>query len=525
MLIAMIAMLAGVCLVVGAISLLLLRGFLISQLDAQLDAAGNRLLLAYGRQQSYPRPPDGSGPSFLLVPGQAVGTIGARIVDGEVHQAGVLDTNGLSRVVGERENNDLEEVPADGEPRTWRIGDLGEYRVVAVQRPRDTVFVTGLPLDGVNTTLTRLAWIELVVAACGLLLAGAASTLIVRVTLRPLRRVAATAGRVAELRLDRGEVALAERVAPTDTDPRTEVGQVGAALNRMLEHVAFALEARQASETQLRQFLADASHELRTPLAAIRGYAELTRRGGDDVPADVAHALRRVSSQAERMTSLVEDMLLLARLDAGRPLARKQVDLSQLVVDAVSDAHAEGREHRWTLRLPDEAVTVTGDAARLSQVLANLLNNARVHTPPGTTVRAELTGSPTGAVIRVSDNGPGIPPALLPYVFGRFARGDSSRSRAAGSTGLGLAIAHAVVAAHGGQVGVRSVPGQTEFTVWLPANGTAPTTEPPGPSGMRAAALSGVTSTDGVGSADRVAPGRGITGAASAPGGDPTPGS
>ncbi|HEY1973425.1 MAG TPA: HAMP domain-containing sensor histidine kinase, partial [Pseudonocardia sp.] len=386
---------------------------------------------------------------------------------GEVQRAAVLDKNGFSQVLGD--DADLLRVPVNNHPRTVRLDDLGDYRLYAVTGQSDRIFVIGLPLEDVNETLASLAVIILTVASGGLVLAALASTLVVRVTLRPLSRVAGTAGRVAELRLDRGEVALAERVGPADTDPRTEVGQVGNALNRMLEHVASALEARQASETQLRQFLADASHELRTPLAAIRGYAELTRRSAEDsMPPEVAHALRRITSQAERMTSLVEDMLLLARLDAGRPLAREPVDLSQLVVDAVSDAHAAGLDHRWTLRLPDEAVIVPGDSTRLAQVLANLLTNARVHTPPGTTVRAELTGDSTSALIRVVDDGPGIPAALLPHVFGRFARGDTSRSRAAGSTGLGLAIAHAVVVAHGGQVEVRSVPGQTVFTVRLP---------------------------------------------------------
>jgi two-component system OmpR family sensor kinase len=353
-----------------------------------------------------------------------------------------------------------------------------------VKRPdKGADFVSGLPMDEINNTLVQLGWIELVVAACGLVVAGAVSTLIVRVTLRPLRRVAATAGRVAERRLDRGEVALAERVSARDTDVRTEVGQVGAALNRMLEHVAGALEARQASESQLRRFLADASHELRTPLAAIRGYTELTLRSEGDLSPDVAYALRRVSSQADRMTSLVEDMLLLARLDAGRPLAYEPVDLSRLVVDAVSDAHVAGPDHRWVLRVPEEAVVIWGDGARLAQVLGNLLTNARVHTPAGTTVTAELEPGPGWVVVRVVDDGPGIAPELLPRVFGRFARGDESRSRAAGSTGLGLAIAHAVVSAHRGRVGVRSVPGHTEFTVWLPTFD--------GPNGRRGTATGG----------------------------------
>ena len=282
----------------------------------------------------------------------------------------------------------------------------------------------------------------------------------------------ATATRVSELPLDRGEVALAVRVPPSDADPRTEVGQVGAAINRMLGHVASALSARQASEHKVRQFVADASHELRTPLASIRGYSELTRRGNHELPEDVVHAMGRVESEATRMTSLVEDLLLLARLDEGRDLDRKPVDLSRLLIDAVSDAHAAGPDHEWSLDLPDEPVQVEGDAARLHQVVANLLANARVHTPPSTAVRVALADDNEGhAVVTVSDDGPGIPAELQPLLFERFARGDSSRSRAAGSTGLGLAIVQAVVTGHGGTVSVESVPGKTSFRVELPASG------------------------------------------------------
>jgi two-component system OmpR family sensor kinase len=264
-------------------------------------------------------------------------------------------------------------------------------------------------------------------------------------------------------------------VPEADTDPNTEVGQVGAALNRMLGHIGAALSARQASETRVRQFVADASHELRTPLAAIRGYAELTRRSGDDVPPNVAHAIRRVESESARMTLLVNDLLLLARLDSGRPLDSEQVDLSRLVVDAVSDAHIAGPRHAWRLALPPDPVVITGDTQRLHQVLANLLSNARTHTPPGTTVTTGLATQNGHVVLTVADDGPGIPPEVLPEAFERFARADTSRSRSAGSTGLGLAIVAAVVAAHDGSVGVTSVPGDTVFTVRLPRHslGTA----------------------------------------------------
>jgi two-component system OmpR family sensor kinase len=473
--VATISLLAVVCVVVGLLSSLLLREYLVDQRDQQLAAAAQRASAIFSRAERLPeRHDDDVVAGVLNAPGQAVGILNARIVDGTVRQAGFLDHDGVQMLTGGAESELLRKIPADGEPRTRKIGRLGSYRVVADQRSDDLTLVTGLPLDEVDEIVTRLAVIELAVALAGLVLARAASAALVRFNLRPLNRVAATARRVSMLRLDRGEVALAERVPPGDTDTRTEVGQVGAALNTMIEHVGAALAARHSSETQLRRFLADASHELRTPLAAIRGYAELAGRSTDPVPPDVAHALRRVSSQADRMTSLVEDMLLLARIDAGRPLAEERVDVTQLVVDAVSDAHATAPDHRWTLALPNHAIIVTGDAARLTQVLTNLLANARVHAPPGTTVRAELSKGSGEVVLVVRDDGPGIPAELLPRVFSRFARGDSSRSRAAGSTGLGLAIAHAVVTAHSGSISVLSEPGRTEFTVRLPADPADP---------------------------------------------------
>ncbi|MGH9250190.1 MAG: sensor histidine kinase, partial [Acidimicrobiales bacterium] len=355
------------------------------------------------------------------------------------------------------------------------LGDgFGDYRVIASALPGGATFVTGLPLSLVDAPVAQLAVVVVAVGLAGLLLAGIVGALVIGRALRPLRRVASTATRVAEMELDRGEVALAVRVPAVDTDLRTEVGRVGAALNHMLENVATALTARQASETRVRQFVADASHELRTPLAAIRGYAELTQRSRVPVPDDLAHAMRRVESEAVRMTGLVDDLLLLARLDAGRQFESSPVDLSAVVVDAVGDAHVAGPEHRWVLDLPDSAVVVNGDAARLHQAVTNLLANARVHTPADTTVRIRLSaqrvsyGGPETATLDIVDDGPGIPADLTPVVFERFARGDGSRSRAAGSTGLGLAIVAAVVAAHDGDVSVDSWPGRTTFTVRLP---------------------------------------------------------
>jgi two-component system OmpR family sensor kinase len=340
--------------------------------------------------------------------------------------------------------------------------------VLAVARTRPdgavVTVLTGQSERPVQDTVATLVAIEAVAVAVALAGAGVAGAVAVRRSLRPLEEMAATASRVSALPLGSGEVDLAERVPVGDA--RDEVGQVGTALNRMLDHVDAALRERHAGEQRLRRFVADASHELRTPLAAIRGYAELTRR--EPLPDGPAHALARISASAERMSALVEDLLLLARLDAGRPLERAPVDLTRLVVDAVADAHAAGPRHRFGLDLPDEPVTVPGDALRLTQVVTNLLANARTHTPPGTRVTVSLAAGDE-VVLTVADTGPGIAPELVPRIFERFARGAEGRSRDRGSTGLGLAIVHAVVAAHGGRVDVASRPGRTVLTVRLPA--------------------------------------------------------
>ncbi|MEO7753798.1 MAG: HAMP domain-containing sensor histidine kinase [Terracoccus sp.] len=364
-----------------------------------------------------------------------------------------------------------------GAPRDIDLGDgVGAYRVMSL-RANVTVngqtvpgtLVVGLSNGSKRQTVQGLVVIIISTLVGGMLLVALLGTFFVRRSLEPLRRVAATATKVSKLPLDSGQVALAERVDLAYTDTRTEVGQVGAAFNEMLDHVDDALNARHESEQRVRQFVADASHELRTPLASIKGYAELTRRETEPVPGTVTHAMGRIESEATRMSSLVEDLLLLARLDAGRPLERTQVDLSMLVINAVSDAHAASPSHRWDLDLPPEPVEVAGDPARLHQIVANLLANARTHTPEGSQVTTSVRPRGESVVIAVHDNGPGVPQALQANVFERFARGDDARNRAGGSTGLGLSIVAAVAKAHGGRVGLVSGPGDTTFTVTLPA--------------------------------------------------------
>jgi len=484
-----ILLLALVCAGIGVGTMIALQHFLTNQLDGRLAETARRSagLFEFGPPPpppGFPGPPGfprrmvirdemGPGPSFLNAPGQAARTVGAVISRGTPLDAGVITADGSRDQISSTAADQLAHIEPHEAPKTVELDGLGRYRVLAMRAhaPGQTI-VTGLPTSEVDDTLVTVGIIFSVVGVVALFGGTTAGILIIRRQLAPLSTVSAAARQVADLELDRGEVQLPTPIVKVDpAGAHTEIGQLGTSLNRMLDRIAGALSARHASETRVRQFVADASHELRTPLAAIRGYTELAQRKRGDVPDDVAHAMNRVESETERMTQLVEDMLLLARLDTGRPLQQEPVDLSRLIVDTVSDAHVAGPDHQWSLDLPDEPVVVTGDEARLHQVLANLLANARTHTPPGTSVTTSLTRTDSGgAVLTVADDGPGIPEWLQPEIFQRFARGDSSRSRRGGSTGLGLAIVAAVVKAHRGSIDVRSGPGATVFTVALPGN-------------------------------------------------------
>jgi len=283
--------------------------------------------------------------------------------------------------------------------------------------------------------------------------------LIVRLGLRPLERMGATAEAIAA-----GD--LSQRVSPAT--PRTEIGRLGLALNSMLAQIESAFAERTRSEQRLRRFIGDASHELRTPLTSIRGYAELLRRGAQRSPEDAELARRRIEEEATRMGVLVDDMLLLARLDQGRPLDREPVDLRAIVRDARADALAVAPDRPVSVAAP-EPVVVTGDDMRLRQVVGNLVRNAVVHTPPGTPIEIGVARRDGRAVVRVADHGPGLPADVAARVFEPFFRGDPGRSRDRGGSGLGLSIVAAVVAAHRGSVRVAQTPGGgATFEVELP---------------------------------------------------------
>ncbi len=467
-----VALVALVSLLIAAATSLAIGSYLTGQLDTEVEQAHARDVEVLRRGVSLnaePPPERHERTEIEEARSQGAGTITAYLTSNDA--AGFVLTEAGARVTLSADVlTALTDVAPDDEVHAVHLPGMEGYRVLA-SRIGDVAVVTGLPTTHVDATVASLVGWESLFTALGVLAAGGAALVVVRRQLRPLREVARTAHAVAELPLSEGEIGLTARVPERLTETGTEVGQVGVALNTLLGHVEEALDARHRSEQQVRQFVADASHELRTPLATIHGYAELTRRTGTPDVRELTHAMGKVEAAADRMSSLVEDLLLLARLDAGRPLQRQEVDLTKLVLESVGDARVMAGEQRWLLDLGQEPVAVTGDELRLHQVLTNLLTNARRHTPPGTTVTVGVhpTGDRDGAVVTVHDDGPGIPEELQGSVFERFTRGESARSRESGGAGLGLSLAQAITAAHGGELAVASRPGSTTFTLTLPA--------------------------------------------------------
>ncbi len=474
----MMALLTVICVLVGMISYSAMSMSLNSQLDAQLGQAASRSNNQFNA--GSPSGPDSAAPDPLNARGTGAGQLNA-VVSG-----GYLVTGGILSPTGTRQQLTAADVQALAGLRLGGVTDeelsIGHYRLQAVTTPRGSVLITGLPLGALERTLAKLVLTIVLVSVAGLAVLGLAGTMIIRRSLRPLEKLSAVATKVARLPLDAGEVALAVRVPDSAANPGTEVGNVGHAFNAMLENVSHALQARQRSETKVRRFVADASHELRTPLTAIRGYTELLAMTESLTP-DGKTSLGRVNAQSLRMGRLVEDLLTLARLDEGQGPALRTVDVTPVVMDAVSDVRVGAPGHHWQIDVPDEPVRGRCDDGQLKQVMLNLLANAAKHTPDGTTVTTRVRRDCDGtAVIQVADDGPGIAPDFLDIVFDRFSRADTARTGTQGSTGLGLSIVAAIMAAHHGSVEVASRPGETTFTLRLP----------PVPPGLQTGALAAV---------------------------------
>jgi two-component system OmpR family sensor kinase len=334
------------------------------------------------------------------------------------------------------------------------------YRVVALRTGQGDIIITAVSLHNLDNTMDRLMWTEIIVTVTVLFALGAAAWWIVRAELRQLDEMARTAGAIAG-----GD--LSQRISAAN--PNTEIGRLGEALNTMLSQIEASFAEREASEDRLRRFAADASHELRTPLTAIRGYAELYRQGAIRDEDHLTRILHRIESEAARMGMMVDDLLLLARMDQNRPMESERVDLVGVLNDVTHDAQAVDENRAVGLTAPEGPLYVKGDAGRLHQVFANLVGNAMTHTPEGTSVHITLRAEQDRLAVDIKDNGQGLDERAAQRVFERFYRVDEGRSRDQGGTGLGLAIVKSIVESHGGKVTVSSTRGEgATFTVELP---------------------------------------------------------
>jgi two-component system, OmpR family, sensor kinase len=461
---ALVALVAVGLVVTGFTATTQLKGYLVAQVDHDLPGAGG----PRGAPGDFGdgAPSDRSRQEWVVV----ATTTGAR-------------ATAASPIVGSPPRITKSQIAHAGStPFTVRsVGEGSDWRVLvqpAEFRGTNYLFVRAISLSDVDNTVHRLIVIEWLVGLVVLVLLGGAGYVVVRRSLRPLVEVEHTAAAIAA-----GD--LTQRVP--ETDPHTEVGRLSQALNGMLVQIESAFRAQEASEVaarasedKMRRFVADASHELRTPLTSIRGFAELYRQGAAPKPEDVARVMRRVEDSAAQMGVLVDDLLLLARLDQQRPLERAPVDIVALAAEAVNDAQAVAPDRAIDLDVAaGDAAVVLGDELRLRQVLGNLVSNALSHTPPGTPVHVQVAVRAGEVHLSVRDRGPGLAPEDASRIFERFFRADASRTRAAGGTGLGLSIVAALVAAHGGQVGVDTAPGQgATFWVRLPQDREGPPSEP-----------------------------------------------
>ena len=474
LLLGVLAIVSVVLVTVGIVSVLSLRGYVTAMNDEDvresLEAFGNSYA-RYRSSQQASAPVPSVAQAVLGFPDQTPGNVIAVLHDGVVIGSAVFSEAEARPAPADVVRALQAQRWSGGPPRTVRLASLGSYRVGSHVDGSD-VLVVGLSLRRADRIIARKQITTAVLVGVALAVTAGLTGWVVGYTLRPLRRLAATAAEVAAMPLTDDDDRISARVHPQDTDPDNEVGIVGHTINRLLDNVDGALAHRAESDLRMRQFITDASHELRTPLAAIQGYAELTRQDSSALPPTTEYALARIESEARRMALLVDELLLLSRLGEGEDLQPEDVDLAALIGNAVNDAAVAAPTHHWVKAPPDGPVWVRGDHARLHQLVSNLLSNARLHTPPGVTVTTGITchregSEPPYVELTVADDGPGIDRDLLPRLFERFVRADTSRSDGSG-IGLGLAIVSSIVKAHHGSVTAESSDGRTVFRVRLP---------------------------------------------------------
>ena len=466
------AVVTVVVLVVGVVTTLSFRSYVNVMNDAEVDESLDALNHSYNRYHRGESLHHGDlAHAMLAFTGQNQGNVIAVLHNGDVIGSAVFYEDDARPAPPDAVAAIKAQPWQDDRRRTVTLGSLGSFLVDTQSAGAEDRLMVGVSLDLANKLITRRIVSATTLLIAAMLVAAGLTTLVVTYALRPLRRVAATAGEVAGRPLIGDDHRITVRVQPEDTDPDNEVGIVGHTLNRLLDNVDSALAHRAESDRRMRQFLTDASHELRTPLSSIQGYSELTRQDSAALPPTTEYALARIESEARRMTSLVDELLLLSRLGEGQDLRTEDVDLGDLVLNAVNDAAVAAPTHRWIKDLPDDPVWVRGDPDRLHQLVSNLLTNGWVHTPPGVTVTTGIarhrsaSGAPY-AELTVTDDGPDIDANLLPHLFERFVRATNSRSDGSGN-GLGLAIVDSIVKAHQGSVTAESARGKTTFRVRL----------------------------------------------------------
>lgn len=456
-------------LVSGVATYSALQDFLYERVDSQLRQTQALAIGALRIRDDFPRPPRG-GPAGLPISAYAE----LRNQSGEVVESVAFGFEGTETnfVPDIRDSRDLSTSDAP-----FTVGAVEEpsyaFRVLATQFVDGETLIVAIPLADAQDTLQRLLMIEVIVAVVLLGAIATSAWLLIRRELRPLDQMADAATEIAAGDLSR-------RV--DEADPRTEVGRLGRALNRMMEQIEQSFEARRASEEGLRRFLADASHELRTPLTSIRGYAELFRLGADERPEDLRLSMRRIEEEAARMGLLVEDLLLLSDADRTRPFANDPVDLTRLMRDAFDDARVRDPNRPISIE-SEEGVVVRGDEDRLRQAVGNLMANALDHTPAGTEVILRLSTRDRTALVVVEDRGPGLDEETLEHAFERFWRRDPSRTRETGGAGLGLSIVEAIARGHDGSVAAESLEsGGARFIIRIPMNSQETNGPVPAPS-------------------------------------------